>query len=506
MIKPINLYLLSRINDVKAFKSVLMHNCVEKDALNSDIVVKCQRHEIKSLQALVNTLVKHKCGIFKWEGFFYNYIIPQIGKEFDLLKIVDGKVLNIELKSKAVELERIEKQLRQNRHYLAPLNRKIYSFTVVTDSLKCFTMDEDDVLRSSSIEELATVVGKFCQPFAQDIQRFFCPSQFLISPLSMPEAFLQGRYFLTDHQEKIKSHLLSMIDMDKGGYFCIKGEAGTGKTLLLYDIALQLARLAPTLIVHCAKLPQGYQQLNNKVDNFSLVPIESVKDSLDTIAQYKFVLLDECHRIYANQLQKICDIVADKHITCIISLDPNQTLSLREQHNDIFNKVNALPLTAQYELTTHIRTNKELAFFMRYVFDLNKKPPRNIRYKNINVCFAGNNIEALGIIEYFRSRGYVFINYTDNSVEQGNWGEYGMDYDTHHVIGQEFDKVLVVLNNAFYHDEKGKLCARVHNKTDYLYEKMLYQNITRAKDKLALIVVENEKLFKEIVTIFNYER
>ena len=44
--------------------------------------------------------------------FFYGFSILQISKEFDLLKIYeDGPVINIELKSQEIEIEKIEQFL-----------------------------------------------------------------------------------------------------------------------------------------------------------------------------------------------------------------------------------------------------------------------------------------------------------------------------------------------------------------------------------------------------------
>lgn len=58
------------------------------------------------------------------DGFFYGYRIPQIGKEFDLLKFTETECLNIELKSQAVPLEQVLSQLKKNKYYLAHLGKK----------------------------------------------------------------------------------------------------------------------------------------------------------------------------------------------------------------------------------------------------------------------------------------------------------------------------------------------------------------------------------------------
>lgn len=75
-------------------------------------------HEICSLRQLVDALLNFGISISSLDGFFLNYQIPQIGKEFDLLKFTEASCLNIEIKSRSVPVEDILNQLRKNKHYL----------------------------------------------------------------------------------------------------------------------------------------------------------------------------------------------------------------------------------------------------------------------------------------------------------------------------------------------------------------------------------------------------
>ena len=94
--------------------------------------------EKESLYELVLCLIQHKCNVNKLDDFYYSYSIPHIGKEFDLLKIDDNKILNIELKSENVGLDRIKAQLVRNNNYLKYLSKKIYLFTFVSDEKTFF--------------------------------------------------------------------------------------------------------------------------------------------------------------------------------------------------------------------------------------------------------------------------------------------------------------------------------------------------------------------------------
>ena len=149
--KALNLYTLTRTRDPKTFSALLQ-------ALSGSPWKRtCSVHEMLSLCSLVDALDEHfslhpyqengqqdltEQGSgsaapsdyrAEWirclDGFYFSYTIEHISKEFDLLKLSAdaGCVLNIELKSEAVEEERIRKQLEQNRYYLSHISRTILS-------------------------------------------------------------------------------------------------------------------------------------------------------------------------------------------------------------------------------------------------------------------------------------------------------------------------------------------------------------------------------------------
>ena len=64
----------------------------------------------------VGELIENDAQLTHLDNFFYDFSIPHISKEFDLLKIYeDDCIVNIELKSREVEEEKIKKQLEKNK-------------------------------------------------------------------------------------------------------------------------------------------------------------------------------------------------------------------------------------------------------------------------------------------------------------------------------------------------------------------------------------------------------
>ena len=399
MTKPINIYLQSRINEELSFNRVEQHSSGKIE------ICRTHEHEIKSLRYIVDALMAEGLSLEMLEGFFYGYRIPQIGKEFDLLKFTETECLNIELKSQTVSLEHVLSQLKKNKYYLAHLGKKERFYTVFTDTMTCYMLDESNTLEPVDFSVVANDVKSFGGHYLTEIDQMFRASDYLVSPLNTPDKFINGEYFLTPAQEQIQRNILKDILNHSGyGFFSLTGKPGTGKTLLLYDVAKKLSAINKTLVIHCGKLPEGQEQLNKSIENFHVISAGYLKYCLEIIDIYNFILVDETHRIYPMHYDKICELVMRDNKICIFSSDPEQVLSSAEKRNGIVQKINSLPLIDKYELSEKIRTNKELASFIISVRNLNKKPHVPMNYRNVTLSYASNFEEASNIIGYLKKR------------------------------------------------------------------------------------------------------
>ena len=233
----------------------------------------------------------------------------------------------------------------------------------------------------------------------------------------------------------------------------------------------------------------------------TVVPASEMRESGFQLSDYAFVLVDESHRIYPHQFNDICSEASSSGQVCIFSSDPEQVLSSAEKRNNIVDKIRNLDLSGEYQLSVKIRMNQELHSFILQMKDLKHRPKKTMDYPNVDLLYANTTGEAQTLIEYYRNNGYIFINYSKSNHNHSPYEQYEEDYDTHHVIGQEFDKVVMLMDQSFYYDENGILQGVPHPNPDYLYPNLFYQGITRVREKIALIVVNAPTLMSKIVSI-----
>ena len=469
----------------------------ERELTEKDEVKQVKSEEIRTLRCLVRELEALGAKIADFDGFFYGFSIPHISKEFDLLKLFkNDKVINIELKSQMVGREAITEQLRQNQRYLGHLKMDIYSFTYALcgDKGEVYAL-KDDQLVESSLEEVLALVSGSGECITENLESLFNAKDYLISPVNDAESFIDGNYYLTGKQDEIKKRIMDSFKASKNYIWGITGNAGTGKTLLLYDLAKTLGREQNVVIVHSGILTSGHRELSAKLKGVEIIP---VKECSEEIFQCDCVLIDEAQRLHAKDFKYIIENSINKGVHCIFAYDYFQVLSYYEERNNIPDVLKGYENFIEETLTDRIRTNREVFAFIRNIMDLNEPPRKGFTYDSVEVLFARDYEAAKVIVDYYeQQKGYKFISYSKSGEEGHDLFENYMN--THEVIGQEFDNVIFMMDDRFYYDAENRLRAK--SSKEFKVDKLWYQGVSRTREKLTLLIVGNEELFKMILSI-----
>lgn len=463
-------------------------------------------NEIEDLLKLIKKLLKEDQNSNIFDGYYIGYKIPQISKQFDLLKITKTSVINIELKSGANN-EKIKEQLIKNKHYLDSIRKeKVYNITYQSKDDKIYILNKEKELNELEVKELIKILVQKSSSRI-DLNTLFDPSEFLVSPFNSPEKFIEGKYFLTDQQNEFKKNIIEIIKNKKTSVCAVSGKAGTGKTLLVYDIAKEMiCEKKKVLIVHCGKLNDGHEKLvhNHEMDIISIKSFTEKQFS----ENYNLIIFDEAQRIRADSFYVI--LKNKEKSNYLFSYDETQTLSHKDGKYDDKTVAELYSNTKNhFKLSDNIRTNKEVASFIRRF--INKNESKSDRqYKNITI----QNFEKMDNVESYlinlKDNGWTYISYTPKGRgKKGVYEEYNINSEysqnAHDVIGQEFDNVVVIVGEKFLYKETGELTYDGSKDTSvyYIPHKMLFQAITRVRKRLKIIIVNNPDILENCINILN---
>lgn len=476
--RPISLYLLSSAKDPRTFALYERHLSGREEIKQTNV------REQESLRGLVEALQSGDTPVppVYLSGFYYSYTIRHISKEFDLLKFPgDGtKVLNIELKSEDIGRDRIREQLLQNRYYLGHLAGTILSYTYVSSTGTLYMLNAHNYLVTCPISDLQKLLTgpDFLRVRRGDIDRWFDAVYYLISPIATPERFLRRNYFLTNQQHDFRKKILKKIWSGRRPCMIgIGGGAGTGKTLLLYDLALVLSRRRKVVIVHCGVLSQGHRIIDRKLRNVSIVtPEETIQEDFD------YLLVDEAGRLAPQDFERMTALVREKKLACIFCFDSGRFRFADADRKKLREKMDAC-MDLFLELSGNIRINRDLAAFTRRFFDLYDEPAQT-DFSSISIRCAHGEQEKQILLEAFREQGYVVLSGAETEE-----------------AGTETDCVLVVLDEGVFYDEEGVLHAGREEEEDLAGLCRLYDAISRAREKLCLLVCDNDALFSALLAL-----
>jgi len=504
---------------------------LERQLSGREHFLRLREWELDSMRALVKQLELHMQKVSALR-FFYSFQIPRLGKEFDLIQIKDEHIVNIELKSGAVSDEMIKKQLIQNRYYLSVLTRPIYSYTYISSENRLVRLTNHDHIVEADWESLCDILGRDSRDYQGDIEELFKAEYYLISPLTDPVKFLNKEYFLTSQQRDIRRQILRKIRAEHSGYFLFTGLPGTGKTLLLYDIAMELSDRRKVCMIHCSEAGKKWEILHERlhridflsdsrlgevgerdrevfkaescggeetekagIDNgdFGDDRVEIMIGMKDLFAEYSAVLVDEAHLLSVEKLRFILRCAGDRPV--IFSSDSEDMISPYELDRGNLHVIEGLQGIQIFRLTNRIRTNAELSSFIQNIIHI-PAGRRLKEYPHIEVVYANDDGEAANLLEDYRARGYWYKADGGNSYGSRNAEPSG-----------GVDSLVVVMDDHYYYDEEGYLRSlEAKDRANVFNVRSLFHYLNQAKEILAIVVKGNPEVYAGLMNVLQGKR
>lgn len=376
--------------------------------------IKIKADEINVLEQFILFLDQRANSNYLLDEFFVGYSIPQIGKEFDLLRFGVDSLINIELKSSSSE-EKILTQLLRNKYYLNFVDKEVLYFTFVAATNSLFHLGEGDQLVGVESELLTDLLSGQDIEDVENINKLFNPSDYLVSPFNSTDRFLLDEYFLTLQQEDVQRQIFQHIDESMStSFISLTGGAGTGKTLLAYDTAKKaISNGTNTLILHCGQLNEGHGTLLEM--GWIIKPIKECWTC--DFSEARFIVVDEAQRLYPKQIEHICNAAFKNEAACMFAYDRQQTLAQGEEKADLDANIKELDSAISFNLSEKIRSNKEIADFIKQLFQ-KKKNFAMAECKNIVLRYFSNLNSAVQFLKSVNEENWTVLRFTPSRYDK----------------------------------------------------------------------------------------
>lgn len=469
--KSISIYALTRKQNIEHLQKL------EQQLSGREHMLKMKEWELESMRALVERLELHMQDVSALR-LFYSFQIPRLGKEFDLLQIRENQIINIELKSGAVSEEAIQKQLIQNRYYLSALGKPIQSYTYISSQNRLMRLTNHDHVIEASWNQLCAALQKEGKDYSGDIENLFRAEWYLFSPLTEPNRFLNKEYFLTAQQRDIKRQILKKICEEQTGYFSFSGLPGTGKTLLLYDIAMKLSNRQQVCIIHCGEAGKKWEILHKRLQRIDFLSDNQLETQF-SLEDYHAILVDEAHLLSVEKLNVLLNMSEDRPI--IFSSDSEEMISPKEIDQSTMKRMEELPNLQTFRLTNRIRTNAELSSFIQNMMHLPVRKNQN-EFPHVSVVYANDAKEADTLVQDYVRQGYQYFSQMGNA-------ELGI------TAVRDTEQIVVVLDERYYYDDELYFRSIHPMKNGQSEVRQLFHLLNQAKENLAFVVKGNEAVY-----------
>lgn len=286
---------------------------------------------MQELTGMAQLVAHFPAALPAWQAVYVDYAVPPISKEFDMLLVnAEGHMINIELKSDVhYDLEKIRKQLRNNRYYLTQASQHVALFTYNSDLDHIYHLTDQDTLDVIDLQDERWQTSAFFQAMigfqsvaVADLDDVLRVADYLVSPFTQLATFLKGQYLLMQPQQQLQADVLAIT---APGIYAVKAATSVGQTLMIYDTVKILREQGQMLLVHIGSLKAAQATLRRQY-GWHILPERQFFKKLkrQRLQPYDVVIIADAQKLSIRHVNSLQRYFTTRNTRVFLIGDPNQ--------------------------------------------------------------------------------------------------------------------------------------------------------------------------------------
>lgn len=314
----VNLILKERLYNAKKLElSDLINNTLSQESKDK---ILSGNSEVVQLLNLINNFINNSLRIPAFENIFFGFKVDKIEcGDFDFIKVNEVNVINIEFKDMTKDekqdinkyKEKLLKQLKIRKRLLSVFKRDVISIGFIQnkDLLFFYKLENNELCSIKPIQVLKELTSSKTDNSISNLSKYLNKETLNISPINQGSLFLNSTYELTNQQ----SNAIKNIKELNSNFYLVEGQAGTGKSLVAFELAEYFSNIGKKTILFFLSLnTELYTEFKN--EKFKLLTLgmhsdenKKINSGFDKVYNEDFDLLiiDEAQRLRIKQVEKL---------------------------------------------------------------------------------------------------------------------------------------------------------------------------------------------------------
>lgn len=400
-----------------------------KQFLRFNGINKFDENDIKSMLKISNYLDKDNR-----VGFNISYIISRLEKEFDLVKIGNEIIVDIELKLTKKDIEQCKKNYKLFKQHYDGYDINIICYECESNNLYIYD-NNSKKLEQYNYEKLNNILSKIINFKMLDIN-------ININSIYMnPTFFFEQKYELSNSQNITKGKIMNGLDNDSKKIILVCGRAGTGKTLLALDL-LEEFKTRGKDVVYLTPFKINSIISSELIRKYGM---KTVKQFLTDNQNFDYAIIDEAQRLKYSDIEVLEERINKR---AILIGDINQNIDSESCFEELYYDRSNNEI---YNMNQVIRTDDTFDLFAKRILGISTNGVKRKVFDRSKIqieMFSEDGLNSLE--EYVLLEPAKSLYFNDCRTECDKKNCYLLASRCirksvpYNVIGKEYDKVAIL--------------------------------------------------------------